>query len=89
MRKSRLTAVTIILALSILAINACSLFGQTRTEFVTPSCDVPPRPADLPKITMDQMLDLPDDVYWELESRERQILDWAFEMEVMLIELCK
>lgn len=73
----------IVLTLSVM--TGCS----NRTQYVTvePECQVPPQPA-LPTIKGKALSGLADDVYWDLETREKRLTDWALEMREMLREIC-
>ena len=71
-----------------LVIVASGCASTTRTEYVRPVCD-PPILQSLPEINGGQLFDLVGaDRYFQLSLREKLIVDWALEMESMLLELC-
>ena len=79
-----------LLALSavLLLVSGCSLIPE-RTVYVEmePECAVPARPA-LPEIPAEALDPLPDDVYWDVITRDARLQGWALEMEAVLREVC-
>lgn len=55
---------------------------------ITPECEVPPRPS-LPAIPAEDLEALPDETYFDLERREKRIVDWSLELEAIVRELCR
>lgn len=69
-----------------LAISGCS--STPDVVYVKPECSVPMR-AELPQIDAGSLWDsVGNDRYELLVEREKLIVDWAREMELMLIVIC-
>ena len=78
-----------LLALSaVLLVSGCSLIPE-HTAYVEmgPECSVPAQPA-LPEIPAEALDPLPDDVYWDVITRDARLQDWALEMEAILERVC-
>ena len=79
-----------LLALSavLLLVSGCSLLPE-RTVYVEmePECSVPAQPA-LPELPAEALDPLPDDVYWDVITRDARLQDWALEMEAILERVC-
>ena len=58
-----------------------------RLVYVQPECTLPPMPAP-PEVTALELDPLPDDVYWRVLRREREITDALLEHRAVLRELC-
>lgn len=69
-------------------IVGCSNVPSTAPTLVYAPCEVPERPV-LPDIPVERLDTLDDATYWELEERERRIVDWALEMEAVLEVVCQ
>lgn len=58
------------------------------TRYITPDCEVPPRPA-LVSVDAGELWDaVGDDMYRVLEERDARLTDWALELEAGMVELC-
>jgi len=70
-----------------LAISGCK--STPEIIYLKPECSVPAR-AILPEIDAGLLWDaVGADTYDKLADRERLIVDWAREMELMLMYICK
>lgn len=74
------------IALVCLAILGCT--REPKIIYKKPVCAPVPFPI-LPIIKASALADLPPDVYWKLETRERLITDWALENEAIINKLCE
>ena len=48
-----------------------------------------PRLEELPEIKREQLAPLDEYTYWDLQMREKRIVDWALQMQAMLKPICK
>ena len=67
-----------------LALTGCA---TERLVYVQPECTLPPMPAP-PEVTALELDPLPDDVYWRVLRREREITDALLEHRAVLREVC-
>ena len=58
-----------------------------RLVYVQPECTLPPMPAP-PEVTALELDPLPDDVYWRVLRRDREITDALLEHRAVLREVC-
>lgn len=72
--------------LAILVISGCK--STPDVIYLKPECSVPVR-AELPQVDAGELWDaVGDETYDKLADRERLIVDWAREMQLMLIAIC-
>ena len=77
--------VLLAIGLAVLIIAGCAT--TERLVYIQPECVLPPMPAP-PEVTALELDPLPDDVYWRVLRREREITDALLEHRAMLRELC-
>lgn len=73
------------LVLLYLAIQGCTT--APKIVYERPVC-APAVLVPLPVVTREELADLPPDVYWRLEQREKLIVDWAEENEAIVLKVC-
>jgi len=70
-----------------LAISGCN--STPEVVYLKPECSVPVR-AELPQVDAGALWDATgQEMYDQLQMRERLIVDWAVEMQYMLQVICK
>ena len=72
-------------ALIILGTTGCV---SVATQPTFPDCTIP-QLEELPQIKREQLAPLDEYTYWDLQMREKRIVDWALEMQDMLKPICK
>lgn len=79
--KNALTALALVVFL-----GACATI---ETRYISPDCEVQPRPS-LPSVDAGELWDLVgDDVYRVIETRDARLTDWALELEAGMRVLCE
>jgi len=82
---NRLKLISVLLVAT--AISACA--SQTEIRYIQPECAAPPQPS-LPTVDAGLLWDnVGQEDYDALMTREKLLVDWAFEMRSMISVLCK
>lgn len=79
------TGASAAIVLAALAMSGCAT--SERLVYVEPECTVPPMPAP-PEVTATDLDPLPDEVYWRVLRRDRELTDSLLEHRAILLQVC-